>query len=220
METLIGSVPDHWAQAPLHTLCDVLAGPSGASVRAADRVEVGVPIVSPRSLRDGRIVADERGQLTPDAATKLARYRLFAEDILCARTGEIGSCAITTEQQRGWLFPTSLLRLRPGQGIVASYLKYYLALPAVRDWLVRHATGTAIPAISIRAFGAVPVVLPPLATQAGIADALGALDDQVDIHERISRTAARLRDTLAPLLLTGAVMTEGNTPRAAAGPPA
>jgi hypothetical protein len=49
--------------------------------------------------------------------------------------------------------------------------------------------------------GSLPVVVPPEAVQARIADTLGALDDKVVVHEQISRTTAALRDTLLPRLL-------------------
>jgi hypothetical protein len=49
--------------------------------------------------------------------------------------------------------------------------------------------------------------MPPLAVQDAIGEVLVALDEKVDIHERISQSAARLRDTLAQLLITGAIGT-------------
>jgi hypothetical protein len=192
----------------MNTVCQVLAGPSGASVRTVDSVETGIPIILPKSIRAGRVVGHRVGHVAAEAANKLARYRLSAGDILCTRTGELGVCALTTGEQEGWLFSTGLLRLRPGNLVRARYLKYYLALPATRDWIDRHTTGTAVPTISTRAFGALPVVLPPVNAQAAMAEALGTLDEQVEVHERISATAARLRDMLAPLLLTGAVATD------------
>jgi restriction endonuclease S subunit len=48
-------------------------------------------------------------------------------------------------------------------------------------------------------------VVPPLAVQDAIREMLVSLDEKVDIHERISQSTARLRDTLAPLLITGAI---------------
>jgi Restriction endonuclease S subunits len=205
MEALIGTVPDGWPEVPLHTLCELQAGPSGTSVRVTDRVAAGVPIVSPRNLRRGRIVGHEAGQIAAEAAENLNRYRLRAGDILCTRVGELGLQARATEEHEDWLFATGLVRLRPVDVTQAGYLAHYVALPTVRDWIDRHATGTAIPAISVQAFRSLPVVLPPLSVQAAIADALDTLNEKVEIHDQISRNTARLRDTLAPLLMTGAV---------------
>jgi hypothetical protein len=53
------------------------------------------------------------------------------------------------------------------------------------------------------------VVLPPWDTQRNITAALDLLDEKAALHEEISRTTARLRDTLAPVFLTGASLRSG-----------
>jgi hypothetical protein len=39
-----------------------------------------------------------------------------------------------------------------------------------------------------------------------VADVLDALNEKVTVHDEIRRTTAKLRDTLAPALLTGALL--------------
>jgi restriction endonuclease S subunit len=205
MESLIGTLPVGWGNAPLSELCELQVGPSGARMRAADRVGEGVPLVLAKDVGRGRIADQDLRYVPPEMAAQLAAYSLEAGDIVCTRTGELGRHGRATGSHVGWIFATGLLRLRPGEKVNPSYLAYYLALPTVRDWIHRHSTGTAIPAISARAFGTLPITLPPLADQAAIGDTLAALDEKIELHEQIVRTTGRLRDTLAPLLLTGEI---------------
>jgi restriction endonuclease S subunit len=203
VETLIGDVPDDWTTARLGDVCDILAGPSGAVLHGETHTASGVPVVAPKDLKGNRIVLDGSLFVAPDAAERLRRYRLAAGDIVCARTGEIGRHALVSGPQAGYLFGTACLRLRAREPVGYDYLAYYLDHPGVRDWIDRNATGSAIPSLTAATLGALPFVLPPERVQTAVSEILGALDEQIAVHDRISRTAARLRDALLPLLILG-----------------
>ncbi len=203
METLIGDVPDAWAQVRLAQVCDMLAGPSGASLGPAARRSPDVPVVTPKDFRNNRIAEDGVGAIARESANRLSRYRLAPGDVVCARTGELGRQALAGERQGGWLFGTACLRLRVDDSVSPYYLTYYLSHPAVRDWIMRNATGSAIPSLTTKTLGSMPVVIPPEAIQSEVGEVLGALDEKITVHDVISRTTAALRDSLLPLLLAG-----------------
>ncbi|HEX4102459.1 MAG TPA: restriction endonuclease subunit S [Pseudonocardiaceae bacterium] len=202
MKTLIGTVPERWTQVLLGDVCAVVAGP-GSIGRSEDRASSGVPIVAPRNIRHNRIVADDLMFTTADAAAKLSRYRLAMGDVVCTRTGELGRNALVAEGQAGWLLGAGCMRLRSTGRVIATYLTYYLANPAVRDWIQRNATSSAISSISARTLSRMPIVLPPLSAQCRIGEVLDALDDKIAVHDQISTATAALRDSLSPLLMTG-----------------
>ncbi|MFC6018973.1 restriction endonuclease subunit S [Plantactinospora solaniradicis] len=205
MKPLIGEIPADWREVPLSDVAELQAGPSGAALRTGERTADGIRLVLPRHLQDGRIDDERPTFVGADQASALTRYALRAGDILCVRAGELGKHALVGAGHEGWIYGTSLLRLRPTDAVRPGFLAYYLALPPVQDWIVRHGTGTVIPSIPVRLLNELPVVLPPLAVQESIGEVLAAVDDQVDVHRRISATARRLRDTLAPLLFSGAI---------------
>lgn len=144
--------------------------------------------------------ADGVGEKT---ATNLFRYRLVGGDIVCVRTGGLGRHALVTSEQEGWLFGTGIIRVRPGDRIDPHYLNHYLRHPMVQDWFRRNAAGSAIPSISGRVLGTLPIALPPMETQMAIGDILRALDEKIAVYDQISRTTAELRDTLLPRLFSG-----------------
>ena len=209
METLIGEVPDGWVQLPLGEVCDVLAGPSGASIPSREQSPTRVPMVTPKDIRDNQIVRNAVSSVELDVAQTLSRYRLTTGDIVCPRAGELGRCALIDSEHAGWLLGTACLRLRPHSLHSSRYLIYFLAHPAIREWVRRNATGSAIPSISSRTLRGLPVVLPPRLVQSSIGEILGALDDKINVHGEISRAVADLRDSLLPVLMTGALSISG-----------
>lgn len=207
MDSLIGTVPDSWAHARLGDVCDILAGPSGARLALEPRTSSNIPVVAPRDLRNNKIAEDGSTAVAPRFADELSRYRLSSGDVVCSRTGDLGRQALAGQEQEGWLVGTGCLRLRVRGPISAAYLTYYLGHPAVRDWVNRNATGTAILSLNTKTLGLMPIVLPPLAVQSVAAEVLCALDEKIAVYDEISRTTAALRDSLLPLLLAGPVGT-------------
>ncbi len=137
----------------------------------------------------------------------LNKFRVEPGDILCARSGSTGSSALVTNSQAGWLFSTNLLRLRQLEAgsIDSLYLRGYLSLPDVQEWIKGRSEATAIASISASSFGQLEVVLPPLPTQRRIGQALQALDEQVAAYRALITAAADTRAVLAEHLLSGAL---------------
>lgn len=206
MDSLIGVVPDHWEEHPLNSVCEVL---SGAHVDMVERGAAHVPVVTPRDLSNNRIADDCAMGTTQGAAHGMSRYILEPGDIVCSRRGDLGRQGLVGDHQHGWLISSACLLLRVRKKVSAPYLVYYLGHPAVRQWIAGNTGGAVIPTLSTSMLGALPVVIPPRAVQASIADTLGALDDKVIVHEQISNTTAALRDALLPQLLSWANPADG-----------
>jgi type I restriction enzyme, S subunit len=200
MDSLIGAVPDDWAEHRLDDLCEVQPGPH---VDVVERDVAQVPVVTPRDLANNRIAEDCAVGASRETADRLSGYRLEPGDIVCSRRGDLGRQALAGVHQRGWLISSACLRLRVREMITAAYLVQYLGHPVVRRWIRGNTSGAVIPSLSTAMLGSLPVVVPPYAVQASVGDALGALDDKIVVHEQISRTTAALRDALLPRLLSG-----------------
>jgi restriction endonuclease S subunit len=204
MDSLIGTVPDHWAEYRLDEICAILAGPSTAQINSKERRSTDIPVVMPRDLRNNRIADACAVGVTSEVADELSRYRLLPNDIVCSRTGHLGRQALVSANQRGWLPGSACLRLRAGQLISAPYLVYYLGHPVVQDWIIRNTSGAVIPSLSTKMLGSLPVVVPPTVVQNDTAAILSALDEKIIVHERISRITADLRDAILPRLMAEA----------------
>ena len=202
MDSLVGPIPDGWQEVLLATVCEVVAGPSSATFKAGRAEQVHVPVITPKDLKHGKIVGGAKVPIASDAITRFDRYRVSVGDIVSVRTGLLGRHAIVDEPQEGWIIGTACFRLRPRLPVMSRYLLYYLGHPAVRDWLLRRASTATVPSLNTATLQALPVVVPPTATQAEISNILSALDKKIMVHEQIVETTQQLHEALLPLLLS------------------
>jgi type I restriction enzyme M protein len=181
----------------------LLAGPSGSLIRAEDYVDTdGIPVVMPKDLTDtGFNVANIR-KIAAHQVEGLERFRLHRGDIVLARRGEMGRCAVTRAEQQGWVCGTGCFVLRLPPTLDADYLAAYLRSPTAREWLENHATGImSLKTISLSVVGNLPVVVPDLDTQRAIAEVMARLDaSERLLKEQLELTQGIRRDALSGLL--------------------
>jgi len=183
----------------------LLAGPSGSLIRAEHYVDAGVPVVMPRDLNGTGFSVAHIRYITGDQAEHLARFQLHPGDVVLARRGELGRCAVVRAEQQGWVCGTGCFLLRPPPDLDPDYFAAYLRSPEARRWLEAHSRGsTTLPAISLNTLVNLPVILPDLATQQEIADVMTQLEN----HEQALRRQLELatdirRDALNGLLSRG-----------------
>lgn len=199
VNSLIGSTPDDWQEILLGDFCELIAGTS-----IAEDSYGTVPVVKPRNLVAGRI-SGPTDRTSPDEAAHRVRYRITGGDLLAVRTGSTGRVSLATAEQKGWVFGTGIIRIRPDDRADPLYLSLYLTHPAVRDWFATHSSGTAIPSINTKTLRSLPVALPSRAIQRAIGQTLEALNEKMVAHDLVRQATAELRDTLLPLLLSGRI---------------
>ncbi|MGO8684478.1 MAG: restriction endonuclease subunit S [Thermoleophilia bacterium] len=193
-DSLLGALPAEWEITTLGEVCargggDIQTGPFGSQLHASDYVPVGVPSIMPQNIGDNRIVTDGIARISEGDAARLRRYLVRSGDIVYSRRGDVERRALVRDEQVGWLCGTGCLRVRLGEGVAEpSYAAYYLAHPAVREWIVQHAVGATMPNLNTAILSAVPFALPPLAAQRRIAHILSALDDKIELNRRMNRT--------------------------------
>lgn len=156
----------------------LLAGPSGSLVRAQDDVEAGgVPVVMPKDISDIGFIVDGIKCISEQQAERLDRFRLNRGDIVVARRGDLGRCAVVGDEQRGWVCGTGCFVISPPGIVDSHYLVAFLRSPGAREWLDTHSTGSmALRTVSLEVLGMLPVALPDLDTQRSIGEAMASFD--------------------------------------------
>ena len=179
----------------------LLAGPSGSLVRAEDYVDSGgIPVVMPKDLTGHGFDPDSTRAISERQAEDLGRFRLREGDVVLARRGELGRCAVVRAEQDGWICGTGCFVLRPPAWLDADYFAAYLRSAEARAWLDGHSTGsTTLKTISLDVLAELPVALPDLGTQQAIAVMMRQLDE----HERLLREQLALTAKIRQGALTG-----------------
>lgn len=159
-------VPNGWVAVPLSELVsDFRTGPFGSTLHQADYVEGGIPVINPTHLIDGKIFPSQSKTVNRATAERLREYSLNVGDIVIARRGEMGRCAVVGLSDNGWLCGTGSAILRLKQDLVPEFVQMLLSSPAARSYLSEASVGSTMENLNQKLLKAMPVLLPPVAEQ-------------------------------------------------------
>lgn len=159
-------IPLDWEWVRLCELANEIGtGPFGSMIHKSDYIVGGVPLINPSHMIDDRIVEDPAISVEKIKADELASYRVSAGDILLARRGEVGRCAIVTSREEGWLCGTGSFYLRLSGNVSREYLALVFKVGSTRRFLAAKAVGTTMVNLNHGILNSLPVPLPPLKEQ-------------------------------------------------------
>ena len=201
----IGDVPVHWEVIPLFRIAETIqTGPFGSQLHSADYVEGGVPLINPAHIVASRLVPDELSAVDESTAIRLSRHRLREGDIVMARRGEIGRCAVVGPKEVGWLCGTGslVIRLRDSN---STYLATIISGAGFSGLLELNAVGTTMLNLNPTIVGRMFVPVPPHPEQTAIAAYLDKETAKLDaLVEKVEAAVERLQE-YRTALITAAV---------------
>src|SRR5260370_925189 len=164
-------IPIHpdWPKVELGAGCEtILTGPFGRSLHQSDYVLNGIPVINPQNIVDGKIIKDGAKTVSSDTRERLKEFTVRENDIVIARRGEMGRCALVTSEMDGWLCGTGsfVIRLKKECDVVFALLQ--IASPQVKAHLEEQAVGVTLKNLNQVILSALQIPLPPLATQRAI----------------------------------------------------
>ena len=126
-----------------------------------------------------------------------ATFKLRAGDIVMGRRGEMGRCAVVTEQEDGWLCGTGSLILRLPDSLYPKYVAMLIGSPYVREYLGGSAVGATMQNLNQSILLKMSIGLPPLAEQHRI---VAKVDEVRAICDLLEASLASGDDTRCRLL--------------------
>lgn len=206
----------------IELVMEIQTGPFGSSLHQSDYQVGGTPVINPASLKDGKIVPIDAMAIGQDTLKRLEVFQLREGDIVMARRGEMGRCAIVTKNEDGWLCGTGSLVLRLPTNLYAPFLSLLIGAPEAREYLGGASVGTTMQNLNQGILAKMPVGVPPLAEQRRIVakvDQLMALVDQLEaqLSEAKAKSAALLEAVIHELLNPTAEIIDLASYRAAIG---
>lgn len=135
-----------------------------------------------------------RCEVTPQDA---AKYALASGDVVVARTGASTGRSQWVTVSEPAVFASYLVRFRAGPRLQSRYLGYVLDSQPWHDFVSGQAHGkSAQPNMSASAMSSFELDLPDMATQRGIAEVLGALDDKIAANTKVVEVGEALAGAL------------------------
>ena len=159
-------MPSGWEIAPLaDILAELRTGPFGSSLHQRDYEIGGTPVINPVSIQGGTIVPLDKLAVGASTVARLERFRLRASDVVMARRGEMGRCALVSAREDGWLCGTGCLILRWPPSVYPEYLALLIGSPYVRGRLSGSAVGGTMQNLNQSILLSLSIPLPPLPEQ-------------------------------------------------------
>ena len=161
-------------------------GPFGTALKADEYQKEGVPLISVREIKAGRIVIDDNTpRLGENTIKRLSRYLLHEGDIVFGRKGAIERSGLISKSQDGFFLGSDGICLRLTGNIDAAFVAYQIRSKRIATWLMANAGGTTMPSMNQSILDRLPLSLPPLPTQRKIAAVLSSLDDKIENNRKI-----------------------------------
>jgi type I restriction enzyme S subunit len=200
------AVSDNW---PLKTVesCStaIQTGPFGSLLHQSDYIQGGIPILNPKHIANGVIACGENETIGRDKAGEMILYQLEKGDVLLARRGEMGRCAVVTSKEDGWLCGTGSMFIRPLGGTLApEYLCALLSSQYMRSRLEKIAIGITLLNLNANIVGDLLIPVPPIALQHRYAAVLARLSALGDLTTRSALARSTATASIQNKLLTAA----------------
>jgi len=190
-------------------LVELKTGPFGSALHQSDYQKGGIPVINPASIKNERLIPIDGMAVGTATLERLSNFKLREGDIVMARRGEMGRCAVVTEKEAGWLCGTGSLVLRLPKCVSPLFLALLIGAPFVREYLGGSSVGSTMQNLNQSILLNLVVGLPPLAEQHRIVakvNELMVLCDQLEAQLGTTETDSRclleavLRDALTPPL--------------------
>lgn len=198
-------------QVPLRTLSDLIqTGPFGSQLKSSEYIDDGTAVINPSHLLQGRVAADRRIAVGPAKARELARHALREGDLVVARRGELGRCAVVTQEAAGALCGTGSAIIRPRRSMLdPSFLAVIFSSRKNRETLSLQSVGSTMDNLNSDILGALRVPAPSLDQQRAIVSTISkqtsVIDTLITEAEGFIELARERRSALITAVVTGQI---------------
>jgi type I restriction enzyme S subunit len=153
-----------WEKIKIDDFAEVRIGPFGSLLHSEDYIENGIPLINPSHMIDGEIIPDKTQTITTEKYWELEAYQLRNNDIVVARRGEIGRCALvrtTTPLFCG----TGSMFIRITTDYYPLLLQYQIYNTSLKEFLFSKAKGVTMKNLNSTTLGNLQVLNPPISLQ-------------------------------------------------------
>lgn len=202
----LGDVPEHWvvAQLKFNTL-EMQTGPFGSQLHADDYVIGGIPLINPAHMVGGKIVPDSKVSVDSETQERLSRHKLRQGEIIFARRGELGRCAIVTKSQEGWICGTGSLKAKLNNRLIPEYAYLLITSDGVISELSLESKGSTMDNLNTETLGRVRMPVPPESEQNDILQYVDKISGKYKSLISNAETAIELMQERRTALISAAV---------------
>jgi type I restriction enzyme S subunit len=185
-------------------LAYIKTGPFGSILHKSDYISNGIPVINPIHINGGYITPSKETTISEKKAIQLQEFRLSNGDVILARRGVMGRCAVVSEKEDGWVCGSGSMFLHPTEQLLPEYLQIFLSSPDTVTDLEAGSVGSTMANLNQKALLELIIRLPSIAEQHEIirrVEDLFAFADQLEARWRAAQQDA---SSLTPIILAKA----------------
>lgn len=196
---------------PFRTVATLIqTGPFGSQLKSDEYEDGGIPVINPSHIVAGGVVPDPRIAVSAEKAEQLARHKLEEGDLIAARRGDLGRCAVVGPSAAGFLCGTGSAVVRLDRARVdPSFAAIVFSSRRNRDALALASVGSTMENLNSDIIGALRFPVPPLDDQrrltAELEQATAKIDTLIAETERFIELARERRAALITAAVTGQI---------------
>lgn len=202
----LGDVPEHWgvSQFKFQTLL-MQTGPFGSQLHSDDYVENQIPIINPAHIVGGQIVPNAFCTVDKDTQARLSRHKLERGDLILARRGELGRCAVVRATHEGWLCGTGCLKASMGKVMSPDYAYMLISSEGIKVELSLESKGSTMENLNTETLGNIRLPVPPSSEQDAILRFVSVINDKYDELQNLAKKQIELLQERRTALVSAAV---------------
>ncbi|MGX1113818.1 type I restriction enzyme S subunit [Pseudoalteromonas sp. MBR-15] len=158
----------------------VFTGPFGSLLHKSDYIKNGTPLVNPAHITPSGIVPDFNKTVSKETLERLSSYIMQVGDIVISRRGEMGRCALISQNESGYLCGTGSFFIRASSAVDGKYLLNYLSSEVCKARLEKIAGGAVMPNLSNSDLSNLSINLPPIQKQKEYAAVIQKLHSEIE----------------------------------------
>jgi type I restriction enzyme S subunit len=192
---LRAKTPAEWEVALLAEVTDFQEGPG---ILAKDFTESGVPLLRLRNIEGPNVRLDGCNYLAQaKVESKWKHFALAPGDLLISTSASLGRVSAVDASSAGAIAYTGIIRFRSrSQRLHHEYLRAFLSSKSFVEQAERMATGSVIKHFGPSHLRQMAIALPPISTQARIAELFDALDDRITLLRETNATLETIAQAL------------------------
>ena len=183
-----------WEIKKLGEVSMIKTGPFGSMLHKEDYITGGIPLINPMHIQNFKAVPDKDFSISKEKAAELCNYQLKINDVIFARRGDIGRCAVISDKEAGYLCGTGSLFVRFECKLSSVYTMYVVRTTSFIKELASKAKGATMLNLNSSTMENLRFPIPPLPLQQLFAQRIELIEQQKD---EIKSTIAELKTLLA-----------------------
>ncbi|MGX7757784.1 hypothetical protein ACWQ06_03830 [Streptomyces angustmyceticus] len=188
----------------------IQTGPFGSQLKSDEYEDGGTPIINPSHIVAGEVVPDPRVAVGAVKAAQLARHALEEGDLIAARRGELGRCAVVGAPAVGFLCGTGSALVRFNRAFIEpAFGAVVFGSRRNRDALALASVGSTMDNLNSNIIGSLRIPVPSLERQRALVAEVGhateKIDKLIEETERFIEFSKERRSALIMAAVTGRI---------------